>query len=85
MGAWPDPESVARGLPWSPLAVSPCGPPEIAVSGLCRRGCTGFTKLILTVEPIPSATVMGAKIGPIPPSKALDKTPGRFRAGDFEF
>ena len=53
--------------------------------GTFVRGTTGITKLIHTVEPIPSATVMGAKIGPIPTSKALDKTPGRFRPADFEF
>ena len=34
---------------------------------------------------IPSATIMGAKIGPIPTSKALDKTPDRFRPADFKF
>ena len=38
VGAYPDPESVVRG-PWSPLVVSPRGSPEIAVAGLCRRGC----------------------------------------------
>ena len=48
-------------------------------------GDTGLTKLIHTVEPIPPATAKGAKICPIPTSKALDKTPGRFRPADFEF
>ena len=40
---------------------------------------TGFTKLIHTVEPIPSATVMGAKIGPIP----MKFDENRFKSYDF--
>ena len=51
------------------------GPPR-SDGPVVRRNRTGFTKIIHTVEPIPSATV-GANIGPIPTSKALDKTPGR--------
>ena len=56
--------------------------PEMSRAGV---DLLDLLNLIHTVEPIPSATVMGAKIGPIPTSKALDKTPGRFRPADYKF